>query len=84
MGAARLGRPGEPLPEIFPAEAEQKAACRLLSDDAVTMDHIPESHFGQTVPRRAAGAFHPGYDDLGGGSCGTSGILALPFSHKCL
>ena len=51
MGAAWIRRSGEPLPAIFPGRAEQTAAYRLLSNDAVTMDHILDSHFEQTVER---------------------------------
>ena len=51
MGAAWLQRPGERLPSIFPGRAEQTAAYRLLSNDAVTMEHILDSHFEQTVER---------------------------------
>ena len=51
MGAAWLRRLGEPLPSIFPGRAEQTGAYRLLSNDAVRMEHILESHFEQTVER---------------------------------
>ena len=51
MGAAWVERPGEHLPAIFPGRAEQTAAYRLLSNDAVTMDHILDSHYEQTVER---------------------------------
>ena len=51
MGAAWVDRLGEHLPSIFPGRAEQTAACRLLSNDAVTMDHILDSHFEQTMER---------------------------------
>ena len=51
MGEAWLHRLGEHLPSIFPGRAEQTAAYRLLSNDAVTMDHILDSHFEQTVER---------------------------------
>ena len=51
MGAAWIERPGEHLPAIFPGRAEQTAAYRLLSNDAVTMDHILDSHYEQTVER---------------------------------
>ena len=54
MGAAWEHRPGEHLPSIFPGRAEQTAAYRLLSNDAVTMDHILDSHFEQTVERCCA------------------------------
>ena len=54
MGAAWTRRLGAPLPALFPGRADQ-AACRLLSSGAVTMEHVPESHFEQTVARcRAA------------------------------
>ncbi len=42
---------GEHLSSIFPRRAEQTAACRLLSNDAVAMDHILDFHFAQTVER---------------------------------
>ena len=51
MGAAWVDRLGESLPSIFPGRAEQTAAYHLLSNDAVTMDHILGSHFEQTVER---------------------------------
>ena len=51
MGAAWVDRLGEHLPSIFPGRAEQTAAYRLLSNDAVTMGHILDSHFEQTVER---------------------------------
>ena len=50
-GAAWVNRLGEHLPSIFPGRAEQTAAYRLLSNYAVTMDHILDSHFEQTVER---------------------------------
>ena len=43
---------GAHLPAIFPGRAEQAAAYRLLSNEAVTMEHILDSHFEQTVARR--------------------------------
>ena len=54
MGAAWVNRLGEHLPSIFPGRAEQTAAYRLLSNEAVTMDHILDSHFEQTVERCGA------------------------------
>jgi len=51
MGAAWTRRLGERLPAIFPGRAEQAAAYRLLSNGAVTMEHVLESHFEQTVER---------------------------------
>ena len=51
MGAAWMHRLGEHLPSNVPGRAEQTAAYRLLSNDAVTMDHILDSHFEQTVER---------------------------------
>ncbi len=51
MGAAWTRRLGERLPAIFPGRAEQAAAYRLLSNDGVTMEHILDSHFEQTVER---------------------------------
>ncbi len=51
MGAAWTRRLGAPLPALFPGRAEQAAAYRLLSNGAVTMEHVPESHFEQTVAR---------------------------------
>ena len=57
MGEAWTRRPGESLPVIFPGRAEQAAAYRLLSSDKVTMEHILESHFEQTVERCRAEQF---------------------------
>ncbi len=51
MGKAWLERPGEPLPVIFPGQAEQKAAYRLLSNARVRMAHILEPHYEATVER---------------------------------
>ena len=51
MGAAWVELLGEHLPAISPGRAEQTAAYRLLSNDAVTMDHILDSHYEQTVER---------------------------------
>ncbi len=51
MGAAWTRRLGEHLPAIFPGRAQQMAAYRLLSSEAVTMEHILDSHFEQTVER---------------------------------
>ncbi len=42
---------GASLPVIFPGQAEQKAAYRLLSNDGVTMEPILDSHTEQTVER---------------------------------
>ena len=44
MGRAWARRPGAAIPAIFPAEAERKAAYRLLSNDQVSMEHILVSH----------------------------------------
>ncbi len=51
MGRAWNDRPGEILPVIFPGEAEQKAAYRLLSNWNVTMDHVLEGHQEAMVER---------------------------------
>ncbi len=51
MGRAWNDRPGEVLPVIFPGEAEQRAAWRLLSNPKVTMDHILEGHQEAMVER---------------------------------
>ncbi len=51
MGRAWNDRPGEILPVIFPGEAEQRAAWRLLSNAKVTMDHILEGHREAMVER---------------------------------
>ena len=51
MGQAWLERPGEPLPVIFPGQAEQKAAYRLLSNARVSEAHILEPHYEATVER---------------------------------
>ena len=44
MGRAWARRPGAMIPEVFPAEAERKAAYRLLSHGQVGMEHLPASH----------------------------------------
>ncbi len=85
-------RLGEGLPAIFPGQAEQAAAYRLLSNKAVKMEHMPASHFEQTVERCRAERLVPAvqdttalnYDGLSatsglddiGGGKGASGILA--------
>ncbi len=51
MGRAWNDRPGAILPVIFPGEAEQKAAYRLLSNPRVTMEHILEGHQEAMVER---------------------------------
>ncbi len=51
MGRAWNDRPGEALPVIFPTEAQQRAAYRLLSNPQVTMDHILEGHQEALVER---------------------------------
>ena len=93
MGMAWTRRLGEHLPAIFPGRAELTAAYRLLSNGAVTMEHILASHVEQTVERCRAERLvlavqdtttlnydglsgTSGFDDLGGGGKGTSGILA--------
>ncbi len=54
MGAAWMQSSGASLPIIFPGQAEQRAAYRLLSNDGVTMEHILDSHTEQTVERCGA------------------------------
>ena len=51
MGAVRETIPGRPLPEMFPGEAERKAAYRLLSNPEVEMDDILEPHIKATAER---------------------------------
>ena len=63
MGGAWIRHPGQHLPAIFPGRAEQMAAYRLLSNDAVTMEHILESHVEQTVERCAAEQLVPAMQD---------------------
>ncbi len=53
MGRAWHVHRGASLPAIFPDRAERKAACRVLSNERVTMDHILESHQAATVERCA-------------------------------
>ena len=53
---ARMGRTwekkaGRTLPEMFPGEAERKAAYRLLSNAEVAMDDILEPHLEATAER---------------------------------
>ena len=55
MGRAWMKNMGEDLPVIFPERAEQKAACRLLSNPRISMEHVLEPHFEATADRcRAA------------------------------
>ncbi len=49
--AAWTRRLGEHLPAICPGRAEHEGACRLPSNDGLTMEHMLESHFEQTVER---------------------------------
>ncbi len=53
MGRAWMENMGEDLPVIFPEKAEQKAACRLLSNPRISMEHVPEAHVEATtmIPR---------------------------------
>ncbi len=51
MGAAWTRRLGEHLPAIFPGHTEQVATYRLLSNEAVRMEYILDSHVEQTVER---------------------------------
>ena len=51
MGRAWENAPGARIPEIFPGEAAQKAAYRLLSNGGVTMEHIVSGHREATVER---------------------------------
>ncbi len=51
MGRAWAERPGAALPVIFPGEAEQKAAYRLLSNVHVTMGDVLEPHHEAMVER---------------------------------
>ena len=51
MGAAWEKRPGRTVPEMFPGEAERKAAYRLLSNPEVGMDDILEPHLEATAER---------------------------------
>ncbi len=51
MGRDWNNRPGETLSLIFPEEAEQRAAYRLLSNRKVTMDHVLEGHQEAMVER---------------------------------
>ncbi len=44
MGRAWAERPGASVPELFPGEADQKAAYRFLSNPHVAMDNILEPH----------------------------------------
>ncbi len=78
MGAAWTRRLGECLPAIFPGRAERTAAYRLLPDDAVTMEHILESHCEQTVERCRAERFVLAVQDTTtlnyDGLSGTSGL----------
>ena len=53
MGRAWENSPGARIPEIFPGEAAQKAAYRLLSNSGVTMEHIVSGHREATVERCA-------------------------------
>ncbi len=51
MGDAWCGRPGAPLPVIFPGEAEQQAAYRFLSNPRIGMQDILEPHQEAMVER---------------------------------
>ena len=51
MGATWNRRLGQSLPLILPGRAEQTATCRLLSNDAVTMEHVLVSQSAQAVER---------------------------------
>ncbi len=49
MGRAWLENMGGELPVIFPVKAAKTAACRLLSNPGVTMEHILGPHFEATA-----------------------------------
>lgn len=51
MGGCWTRRLGRPLPAIFPGEAEQKAAYRVLSNPRIHMQHVLETHYEATVER---------------------------------
>ena len=51
MGAAWEQRPGECLPEIFPAHEDQRAAYRFLCNKRVSMEHILAPHREAMVDR---------------------------------
>ena len=51
MGEAWENEAGRSLPEMFPGEAERKAAYRLLSNPEVGMDDILEPHLEATAER---------------------------------
>ena len=59
MGKAWQKRPGRPLPEIFPGQAEQRAAHRMLSNPGVKMEHTGGPHCGATCGGCRAGRFVP-------------------------
>ena len=42
---------GQPVPVALLGKNDRKAACRLLSNPAVTMDHVLESHLAATRDR---------------------------------
>ncbi len=54
MGRAWLSRLGTNVPAQFPRDADRKAAYRLLSNEAVKMEHVLSSHHAATVERCAA------------------------------
>ena len=51
MGKAWQKKLGASIPVIFPRQADQTAAYRLLSRENVTMKHILEPHYEATVDR---------------------------------
>ena len=51
VGGAWENKAGRPIPEMFPGEAERKAAHRLLSNPEVGMDDILEPHLEATAER---------------------------------
>ena len=51
MGEAWENEAGRTIPEMFPGEAERKAAYRLLSNPEVGMDDILEPHLEATAER---------------------------------
>ncbi len=51
MGRRWADNPKEPLPVVFPGEAEQRGMYRLLSNKRVAMEHILEPHTEAAVSR---------------------------------
>ena len=81
MGRVWTNHLGAPLPVLFPHPTDRKAACRLLSNDQVNMEHILEPHQASTVERCAQESLVLAIQDTTAlnyhGLAGTGGLVGI-------